>query len=177
MLTNMILAVTTLSAELQRRDASPYMLTLLGDPGTGKTRLATALHAWAVRNLRGHAGWEAVWQDGVEHQVPQYRDVWWIQSNRMLKRIREGDSGYIDDAAGRYFVLIDDLGSEYQTPFATSVYDELIDRRVGKWTLITSNLTLEQMRAELGARIPSRLLRQGGQVLQTHGTIADYSTR
>jgi len=50
----------------------------------------------------------------------------------------------------------------------------LLDKRMGKWTFITSNLTMERF-AELDNRIASRLIRDHNKVLQIVTT--DYALR
>lgn len=55
------------------------------------------------------------------------------------------------------FMIIDDLGSEYHTDFITTQWFDLLDARVGKWTIITSNLSPAQIGKRYDTRIQSRI--------------------
>lgn len=55
------------------------------------------------------------------------------------------------------FMIIDDLGSEYHTDFITTQWFDLLDARIGKWTIITSNLTPAQIGKRYDTRIQSRI--------------------
>lgn len=57
-------------------------------------------------------------------------------------------------------VILDDLGSEYKSPFNTSTVYNIINSRLnmGKPTVISSNLTMEQLSERYDDRIISRLM-------------------
>lgn len=55
------------------------------------------------------------------------------------------------------FMIIDDLGSEYHTDFITAQWFDLLDARIGKWTIITSNLSPAQIGKRYDTRIQSRI--------------------
>lgn len=55
------------------------------------------------------------------------------------------------------FMVIDDIGSEYYTDFITAQWFDLLDARIGKWTIITSNLTPAQIGKRYDTRIQSRI--------------------
>jgi DNA replication protein DnaC len=71
-------------------------------------------------------------------------------------------------------LVIDDIGAEHGSEYGTQKLLELLDRRAGKWTFITSNLTMERF-AELDNRIASRLIRGHNRVLQI--VTQDYALR
>ena len=56
-------------------------------------------------------------------------------------------------------LIVDDLGSELTTPFVQSALYELINSRLvaGKATIISSNLTMEDVRARYSPQVASRL--------------------
>lgn len=56
-------------------------------------------------------------------------------------------------------VILDDLGSEFQTSFTDSVIYEIINERInlGRPTIISTNLTNEEYNAKYNERIVSRL--------------------
>ena len=55
------------------------------------------------------------------------------------------------------FMTIDDFGSEYHTDYMTAQWFDLLDQRIGKWTIITTNLTPVQIGQRYDARIQSRI--------------------
>ena len=64
--------------------------------------------------------------------------------------------------------MLDDFGSEYHTDYMTSQWFDLFDQRVSKWTLITTNLTPQQIGRRYDARIQSR-------IEDTRNTIVDLT--
>lgn len=64
------------------------------------------------------------------------------------------------------FLVLDEVGAERDnTGFASEQLATLLGCRVGRWTIITSNMTLEQFRA-IDGRIFSRLFRDNGTVVE-----------
>ena len=56
-----------------------------------------------------------------------------------------------------------------------SPQNEIFNNRLGKWTFITSNLSLENLHDELDARIVSRLNHGKNEIVQTNAI--DFSMR
>lgn len=124
----------------------PRWLSLLGKPGTGKTHLAKA----------------------IRETVPQIRprltcQYWrWID---VVNRLRSGDYGILDHLKMSVSVLIlDDIGAEYKSEFSNGALYDIMDYRIGKWTVITSNLLPADFAAAIDPRISSRLRREGSRV-------------
>jgi DNA replication protein DnaC len=127
-------------------------LTLLGRVGTGKTHLALAI------------GWD--W-------LEQGKTVLYYQVADFLNTLRDGFrleavdsySGIISFAKNCSLLILDDLGTERQTEFATEQLDLVVDYRYinGKPLIITSNLAV----AELPPRIADRL--SEGLLIQLRG--------
>ena len=75
-----------------------------------------------------------------------------------------------------WFVALDDIGAERASDFSVSKLDQIIDARLGKWTVITCNFTREQIAEHMDVRIASRLGR-GNNVIVDNINVLDYSTR
>lgn len=126
--------------------ASPNLL-LLGYTGLGKTHLSTAI-ACAVVEKGYYAVCESAQNILSDFEADQFRSY--------------GKSG--EPKGDKYlscdFLVIDDLGTEFQSSFSLSCLYNLINTRVrsGKPTLINTNLTPADLRARYDDRIASRLL-------------------
>ncbi|MBO5789591.1 MAG: ATP-binding protein [Clostridia bacterium] len=126
--------------------ASPNLL-LLGYTGLGKTHLSTAI-ACAVVEKGYYAVCESAQNILSDFEADQFRSY-----------------GKAADPKGeKYlscdFLVIDDLGTEFQSAFSLSCLYNLINTRVrsGKPTLVNTNLTPADLRARYDDRIASRLL-------------------
>lgn len=113
-------------------------LSLLGPSGRGKTHLAKALAA--------HVGAKA-WR--------------WM---RVLDYMRRGDFGVIDHLCDLPIVILDDIGAAYETELSKAKIGEIAERRIGKWTVWTSNYDLAGIAKNLDTRIASRLVRDGSRI-------------
>lgn len=80
----------------------------------------------------------------------------WTSISNML---REGEYRWFGDLLEERLLLVDDIGAEHQTPFILAKLYELLSERVGKWTVITANLSLEQIGIRIDPRISSRMIR------------------
>jgi len=126
---------------------NPRWLSLLGPSGSGKTHLAKAIWKAWMANLRDHTR--------TRHGVSARLDGKWIYWPQAVDRIRGGEY----DASG----------------FAASQLNRLANQRLGKWTIWTSNLSLDQVATKLDNRIADRLIRSGSSVIELHTT--SYSVR
>lgn len=84
-----------------------------------------------------------------------------FESKKFSKDAEEGRSARDDTRRylGCDLLILDDLGSELTTPFVQSALYELINSRLiaGKATVISSNLTMDDVRARYSAQVASRL--------------------
>ena len=127
--------------EIAKTDNS---LILRGNTGCGKTHLAVAM---------------------IENK--NYHDVRFITVPDLLLKIRSSfnnPSGVNEDEIIREYseipiLVLDDLGAEKTSEFAITTLYIILDRRIRdcRKTIITTNLSKEEIEATFGARIASRL--------------------
>jgi DNA replication protein DnaC len=127
-------------------DATHTFLTLMGPSDRGKTHLLVAIcRHWLAQG-----------------RIARYAFVP-ILLDELRSGFREGGDGSYEERWQRFLnvplLALDDLGTENPTPWVQERLDTLIDYRLvnGLFTVITTNLLLEEM----PPRISSRLNRDG----------------
>lgn len=119
-------------------------MIMLGDTGLGKTHLSLS-----IANAVIEKGYCAIYDTTMN----------------ILKKIEcEHFSRYNDDEAlsavlNCDLLVIDDLGTEFLTPFYASVLFNIIDTRINteRSTVISTNLSLKEIESHYGKRISSRI--------------------
>lgn len=86
---------------------------------------------------------------------------------RVMDEMMNGDFSGIRDMREDWFLCLDDIGAEHtrNRELSTSKLYDILNARAGKFTVITANLTLEEVNRQMDARIASRLLRDGSVVV------------
>ena len=170
--------------------SEPYWLVLLGEPGCGKTHLADKIR-WFIKK---HG--ERIYNDKARPKIdPERRRVEtafiykqegpvMVKWGDLLNKMRDGGRWDFSRACGDHYKVVDDLGVDSfsksargeleATAFATQKMGELVDRRTGKWTVLTSNFSVEQFGEIFDSRIASRLLRNNSAVVKAFG-LRDYA--
>jgi DNA replication protein DnaC len=157
----MIEAAATFACDVNA--THPYWLSLLGNSGVGKTRLARAV--WRTFEMVTRFD---VWLD-VRNQSIRGGRGQFIQWRNLCSVVREGAWGWVDDICADDFVILDDVGAEHEregSGFTASILDRILNARRDKWTMITCNLSLEAIGEKLDVRIASRLLRDKNVVVE-----------
>lgn len=105
-------------------------------------------------------------------------EVYWPE---MVGRLRD-----VDDREGREkfkemakwpVLFLDDIGAERDhTGFSSDQLNSILGQRVGKWTIITSNLPLHKI-AEIDVRISDRMVREKGNELIELEGLKSYALR
>jgi len=86
--------------------------------------------------------------------------------DELARSLRDGNHGLVDSASTTWLLILDDIGfSADRTGFITNALGEILNRRAGKWTFLTSNLFVEEW-AKRDPRIASRMLRDGNRVVR-----------
>ena len=124
-------------------------LFLTGAPGLGKTFLSAC-----IARTVSESGFSVVYDTAV--------NIFTRFEEQKFARDRL-EAGEAKDETRRYLgcdlLILDDLGSELSTPFVQSALYTLINTRLtaDKRTVISSNLTMDQVRARYTPQIVSRL--------------------
>ena len=117
------------------------------------------------------------------HYWPRYETIGsprrrggFIGWRKIVDQLRNGDYGIMDAVCNDWFVALDDIGAERASDFSVSKLDQIIDARLGKWTVITCNFTREEIAEHMDVRIASRLGR-ANDVIVDNISVLDYSIR
>ena len=122
-------------------------LLFIGKTGTGKTHLSTSIAKVVIE--QGFA----VLYDSAQNIIDAFE----------TDKFKSG-YGYSEPVAGKYLecdlLILDDLGTEFATPFAVSCLYNLITTRMNKGlsTLISTNLSAEELTRRYDDRIYSRIV-------------------
>ena len=141
----------------------PRWLSYCGISGTGKTFLAKRIRTAANR---------------IPHMInhdkllnPVMFQFW----PDLLGHLRYQEFWRMDDIAEANLVVFDEIAIDHDpSGFAADKLCQMLSRRVGKWTLITSNWTLSRIQ-EIDPRIASRMVRDKSVVVGCD--TVDYATR
>lgn len=160
---------------------NPRWLSLLGTSGAGKTMLAKAI--W--RQFRDNLHMEIDWVRTKASQTPdnphgtfyRFRGGFINWGNAINNRMLKGDYEFLEDMRDYSFFAIDDIASEYERhrELSASKLYNVLESRLRKWTVITANLSLEQIGTNLDTRIASRMIRDNGVVVDVN--VPDYNLR
>jgi DNA replication protein DnaC len=145
---NMEIVYETCVQYAVRFGARSFNLFLCGAPGLGKTFLSAC-----IARVVSDSGFSVV-----------YDTVTSILSKFETEKFSRGEpSDDAKDETRRYrecdLLIVDDLGTEMSTSFTISALYELINTRLitGKKTIISSNLTLDELRGRYTPQIMSRI--------------------
>jgi DNA replication protein DnaC len=151
-------------------DASPHWLSFLGASGNGKTHLAK----WILYFARCRCSRWMAYHDATGWRIAERFFPFW-DWRKCVEKMRNGEHDMIEGMSEEWFCVVDDIGAEDSTGFSKAKLDDLCNRRMGKWTIFTANLSLEQIADNLDSRIASRMNRDENVVIQSDAL--DYSLR
>lgn len=131
-----------------------HWISILGASGTGKTHCGRKL--WKA--LESKFNWQGT--QHLQHEIYWPRFVFELRSGNSYDKLR----AIMDWPA----LFLDDVGAERDTTgFAAEQLNTLLGCRVGKWTIITSNLTIEQI-GNVEPRIADRIIRHPNQFIEVN---------
>ena len=124
-------------------------LLLYGPPGLGKTFLSACI----ARVVSEH-GFSVVYDTAV-NIFAQFETQKFSRDEDDTREARDGTRRYL----GCDLLILDDLGSEMTTPFVQSALYQLLNTRLtgGKRTIISTNLTPDDIRRRYTPQLASRL--------------------
>lgn len=137
-------------------------LTLSGNSGIGKTFLMRQIFEAAKRV-------PAI----ASHPALKVPNQFWTWSD-VVDELRDKKFWLLKELAELNLLCLDDVGAENATSFSSERLYYLLNSRLGKWTVITTNKTVAQI-AETDVRIASRLIRDKNQVVACEAV--DYALR
>lgn len=156
------------------RGAQPYWLTIAGPQGTGKTMLARQILAQARLHNPGDRSSIWVSGSGVHDERNRRPRCVWLHAHEFGDRMKAGEWDLPEYLQADYCVVLDDLGAARdKSDFLADALYRLADRRMHRWTVWTTNLTLADIRERLDARISSRLIRDENAIVSI--TAKDYA--
>lgn len=134
-------------AYVQNFGKSKGNLLLVGTTGTGKTHISTAIARQIIEK-----GYDVIY-DTIHNIISDFED----------DKFKSGYS-YTEQKSEKYLecdlLIIDDLGTEFSNQFTVSCLYNLLNTRInhGKATLISTNLSPEELSSKYEGRIYSRLI-------------------
>lgn len=149
---------------------NPVNLLLLGNYGTGKSHLAISI----AKDL----------------MYKKFKSAIFVSTPKLLTKIRSSynrsslwsEDEIIKQLSKVALLVLDDIGSEQAKPtneqneqnWATSKIFEIMDNRIGKHTIFTTNFTVEELQERVGGRNFSRMM-ENTHVIKMYGD--DYRLR
>jgi len=136
---------------IQYAESPDRIIFFNGNTGSGKTHLAVAILRRVIERGTTNAAFK---------KVPE---LIWDINNSYKKKEFDPENLSPEDTLNRYinsqFLVLDDLGAEKITDSTTMTLYMLIDGRISslKPTIITSNLTIDEINDKIDARLASRL--------------------
>ena len=124
-------------------------LFLTGAPGLGKTFLSACMARTVSEN-----GYSVVYDTAVQI-FAHFEEQKFARDSEDSRLARGETRKYL----GCDLLILDDLGSEMTTPFVQSALYTLINTRLtaGRHTVISSNLTMDEVRRRYSGQVASRL--------------------
>lgn len=136
----------------------PRWLSFVGRSGTGKTFLAKKIFNFVLRNVAQNfkiLGESTIFSgDCTATSADALAQMW--------RANKSSDSSQFVDAD---LLFVDDIGATAdRSGFITDAMYSLLSRRLGKWTLLTSNLTFAGISEQFDERLADRMIRDGNAV-------------
>lgn len=160
----MLVAIARLVGAMKRGE-EPRWLSLLGSSGGGKTYLARrAWHWFSTGPLFRTSMVDAIETGRTEACYPGQWCYWPHVAAELL-----GNRGYdwLKELGQEKFVVLDEIGANRDpSGHVRDCLAQVLCCRVGKWTIVTANSTLENIEKNLDPRVASRMIRDGNTVVE-----------
>jgi DNA replication protein DnaC len=150
-----------------------YTLTFLGKAGVGKTALAKTI--WDAMRINGWAASDAIKPAVINGTLCRF-DCLWKDWRKVSDGFKGGDWSAVEAMEAARLLVLDDIGADYDpNKVAVAKLDRVLRSRSDRWTILTSNLSLQDINKELDLRIASWLIRGKNKFVEI--TTQDYSRR
>lgn len=151
-----------------RAGGKPRWLSLLGSSGAGKTHIAKRIHEYVKAS-------KVIKSSVVNDEVVYAED--YCQWPQLAKALQQNKGrNWLTDLQDVKFLTLDDIGAaKDKTGFITGELSVMLGLRTEKWTVITANLSLDEVSKTIDTRIASRMLRGGSEVVDI--TVEDFALR
>ena len=149
-----------------------YWLTLCGKSGIGKTMLAKLCARFFHRHLEMFVDERA--DPARERRLRKGGFKAWGDA---ITEMIGGDFTGLRNLRSDWFVVLDDIGTEHvrHRELATAKLYEVLNAREGLFTIITTNLSVQQVGEQMDTRIASRIIRHGAVVVDINAK--DFNLR
>lgn len=145
-------------------------LTFTGKTGCGKTMLARQILEQSGKSNPGRDTWGPF----PGPYLPPRPYCVWLDATQFADSMRSGHYHLPESLANDWCVVLDDIGTvRDRTDFVAEAIYRFCNARMGKWTVFTSNLSLEQIMDQIDERVASRLIRDNNTMHRI--TARDYA--
>lgn len=136
--------------------SAPRWLSFVGRSGTGKTHLAKEIYRYVWRNLASESSAGKLF----------CLDFRFVAADELAQIWRERKRAYLPEYERAPLLVVDDMGTVAdRSGFVTDAMYTLLNRRMGKWTVITSNLTYSAISEQFDERLADRMIRGDNEVV------------
>ena len=141
-----------------------HLFSLLGPSGVGKTMLCNCV--WSALRVNGWGVSEAVKETISSGHLTKF-DCRKFDWRKVSDKFKQGEWGIVEAMEETPFLILDDIGADHDpNKIAASKLDRVLRSRLGKWTMLTSNLFLNDINQKLDARIASFIIRDNNKMVE-----------
>lgn len=151
------------------QNKNPRTISLFGVSGTGKTMLARAMYRKFKDEYRYTTKKYGELEITALHNCCSYNGM------KLVNYLRNGEYYLLNEIEQAHMLFIDDIFAENPTENMNAHWFDIINRRCGKWTILTSNKSVEHIAENIDTRIASRLIRDGSKIIKFD--TVDFSLR
>jgi len=166
-------ARTFVAAILAHPWTAGYCLTMVGKSGNGKTMLAKIILEAIGRNPWGQCS--AIPPTLANGALKRFTFAIY-DMRKVADDMLSGNWQLAEAMIEPAIIVIDDVGADYDAKgIIAGKLDRVLRARAGKWTLLTSNLELGDIKTRMDARIASWLIRDDNRLVTFEA--GDYALR
>lgn len=154
-------------SECRDWEAIGRWLTISGDVGTGKTYMAQQLFQRCRKYNPGDA---RIWYSRAPRPI-----CVWLNMTDFAQAVKSGQYDLPEKLRSEFLVVIDDVGAAYGSEYIAEATYRVLNGRMDKWTIITTNLSGAEISSKLDPRIASRMIRDRNRFVRLESK--DYALR